>query len=161
MSRFSWGKLAAKVSGLKDWREHDATQTWSDDGDAERLLAGFLPDVQKVIADNVREGVAAYAAAGDFTLSVREGGLWVDLRIWNDKATIIVGAPLRDLLNKGIAEAFGSIGADVNAQEFMSHVASLGKDINKLTAPTPVRQPTAQNQGGQVTRGPRRVAGAA
>jgi hypothetical protein len=157
MSKFSWGKLAAKVSGLKDWREHDASQTWSDAGEAEKLLASFLPEVQRVIAENVREGVAEYAAAGDFALSVRDGALWVDLRIWNDKATMIVGVPIRDLLNQGIAEAYKSVGANPNAQEFISHVVALGKDINKLSMPTQ-RQPNAQGQGGQVASGPRRVA---
>jgi hypothetical protein len=149
MSKFSWGKLAAKVSGLKDWREHDASQTWSDAGEAEKLLASFLPEVQRVIAEN--------AAAGDFALSVRDGALWVDLRIWNDKATMIVGVPIRDLLNQGIAEAYKSVGANPNAQEFISHVVALGKDINKLSMPAP-RQPSAQGQGGQVATGPRRVA---
>lgn len=152
MTKFSWGKLAAKVSGLKDWREHDATQTWSDAGEAEKLLASFLPQVQRVIAENVREGVAEYAASGDFTMSMREGTLWVDLRLWNDRATIVVGVPLRDLLNQGIAEAYKSIGANPNAQEFMSHIHKLALDLNKLSQTTPARQPSAQGQGGQIAR---------
>jgi hypothetical protein len=159
MSKFSWGKQPAKVSGLKDWREHDATQTWSDAGESERLLASFVPQVQKVIADNVREGVAEYAASGEFSLTSRDGGQWIDFRIWNDHAAIVATANLRDLINAAIAQAFPQLGANPNAQECVSHLAALGKDLNKALATTPAqRQPSAQGQGGQVAAGPRRVA---
>lgn len=158
MGKFSWGQLKAKVSGLKDWRAHDATQTWTDDGDAERLLADFLPKMQAVISENVKVGVAEYAASGEYALSVRDGTLWVDLHIWNDLGRLVVGAPIRDLLNQAIAEAYTQIGASPDAQEFMSHISKLAIDLNKLTQVTPARQPTAQGQGGQIARGPRRVA---
>lgn len=157
MSKFSWGKLAAKVSGLKDWREHDGTKTWEDAGSAERLLADFLPKVQAAIGQNVKMGVAEYAASGEYTLSVREGALWVDLRIWNDEATLVVGIPIRDLLNKAIADAYPSIAANPSAQELISLIAGLGKDINKLTATMPAgighnsgRVPQGGNVGAQM-----------
>lgn len=137
MAKFSWGKLAAKVSGLKDWREHDASRTWADAGEAARLFDKMLPEVQSIIANNVKEGVAEYAASGEYTLSVREGALWVDLRIWNDDATLVVGIPIRDLLNKGIAEAYPNIAANPEAQEFFSLIASLGRDIAKITQVSP------------------------
>lgn len=144
MKLFHWGKTAAKVSGLKDWRDHDARQTWSDEGDAEKLLNEFLPKVQEVIASNVKLGVADYAASGEYALSVRENTLWVDLRIWNDKSTLVVGVPLRDLLNAGIAEAYKTIGANQHAQEFVSHIHNLARDLTRLSQTPSKPQSVAQ-----------------
>ena len=78
-SKFSWGKLAAKVSGLKDWREHDGSKTWEDAGTAERLLADFLPQVREAIGQNVKMGVAEYAASGEYTSNI------ANIKIQTDK----------------------------------------------------------------------------
>ena len=148
----SFGKMLAKATGLEKWRAHDASKTWDDNGDTEALFARIVPEVRALIAHNVKEGVAEYTTSGEFCLSVRNGGLWIDFRVWNDEGDLILVAPVRGLLNAGIAEAYKSLAANPQAQEFMSHIAALGKDINKLTQATPSRAPSAFNQGGQVAR---------
>lgn len=146
MLKSAWGAIAAKVAGLRDWRDHDGTKTWSDAGQAEKLFAEFLPKVQSVIAQNVKEGVADYAASGEYTLSVRDKTLWVDLRLWNDEATLVVGVPLRDIINKAVGEAYKAAGASPSAQEFLSHILSLSRDLSKMTAQMAGPQHQAQQQ---------------
>ena len=87
--------------------------------------------------------MAEYAESAEFAMCAREGQLWIDLRLWNDEATLIVGVPVRTLMNAAIREAYQNIGADPSAQEFVSLVFNLGKDINRLASNTPASKQVA------------------
>lgn len=149
------GKIAAKVvNGLARFRAHDGTKTWSDGGASESVLQSLetvedtltqaaqqfaghrkvlASEVQTLVANQVRDAVADYASDSEWATCVADGQLCIAMNLSNAEATLIVQAPLRELINAGVAEAWKAA-ATPAGQDYLAAVFALGRELTKLEA---------------------------
>lgn len=129
-----WGKVSAKVAGLKAWHDQDAqtwAQSWDDGGAADKLGASVAEDVRRIIAEQTKEAVAEYAKDAEFALGAVNGQLMVGVNLTSAGGRLIVNIPLNELINKAVQDAWGSAGAPAG-QEFIAAILKLTTDMAQL-----------------------------
>lgn len=155
-SRF-WGKVQAKIQGLKAWTEHDHSTSWDDGGVSEQLAQEITSDlsgrIKEVIADQTKEAVSEYARDAQFALGARDGQVMVGLNLASQGARIIVQVPLNELINAAVTDAYQQI-AHPEAQAFVSALMKLAGDLGQLRnqmarpQPAPEAQPISTSPAG-------------
>jgi len=138
-----WGKVGAKVAGLRGWKEHDHSVSWDDGGASDALGRDVAEKAKQIIADQTREAVAEYAADAEFALSARDGVLFVAINLTSAGSRLIVQVPFVDLVNKAVGDAYRSV-ANPASQEFLSTLIKTAGDMARLrqqmtSAPQPER----------------------
>ena len=126
-----WGKLQAKVAGLKGWNEHDHGASWDDGGAADSLGKLVAEKTKAIIAEQTREAVAEYVTDAQFALGSVNGRLYVAINMQSAGSRLIVQVPLVELINGAVADAYRTA-ANPASQEFLSSVMRTAGDMYKL-----------------------------
>ena len=130
MSNF--GKVSPLVGDAGAWVGTDATKSWSDGGDVDKALAPAAEALKVIVAKHVKDAVLEYASSAEYGLAVSQSQIFVSVRLWDEAASFTTHVPLRSLLNAALKEAYAKA-ADPKAQELMTAVAVLAKDLTAIS----------------------------
>lgn len=139
-----YGKTAVSIRGQKQWDAHDATKTWTDNGEVRAVIEAIVPEVERLIAKNATLGVSEYLSSAEAAMRADENGhLLIGVRIWNDEAAMIVEIPLTDLLVSALAETRDVVGVEPGAQAAVSALVNLGRQLTAVGGAAPPAARTA------------------
>jgi hypothetical protein len=129
-----WGKVSAKIAGLKAWHAQDAddwAKSWDDGGAAQKLGEHVTAEARRIIAEQTKEAVAEYAKDAEFALGVNNGAMMVGINISSASGRLIIQVPFVDLIDKATTDAYANA-ASPQAQDFLAALLKVAAGMDRL-----------------------------
>jgi hypothetical protein len=129
------------------WDNQAAEKTWADDGEVGRTLEAIRPTIEKIVSQNATIGASEYLAAAEVAMRASSKDILIGVRLSNAEAVLIGEVSLRQLMMSAIQQAREVAAADPGAQELITTLVQIGRELSGIPAGHngPQQQPQPMN----------------